>query len=327
MKNHKYRLQKYLGKTSRHACPKCGRRYCFTLYIDSAGHPLHPTVGRCDHESSCGYHLTPREYFRQCPSSDTFISAVPQPVLTHRDKAPCTIPESILQKTLHPDIHSDFTTFLCSIFPKDTVEGLIRRYRLGVTKSRHVIYYQIDRRGGIRTGKIMQYDSTTGKRIKAENTPGRIDWVHSVLKRSGHLPAEWELTQCLFGEHLLSEPQEQNKTVALVESEKSAVIASAIMPEYIWLATGGKSQLKAEKLATLRGRNIIAFPDVDAFAEWTAKLHHLPGLHITVSDLLEKKATDEERSAHIDIADWLIAWKKGRDGTEEDIEEDTKVDK
>ena len=63
----KYHLQKYAGISSRHTCPACERPRCFTLYIDDNGHLLHPTVGRCDHESSCGYHLTPRQYFHDHP--------------------------------------------------------------------------------------------------------------------------------------------------------------------------------------------------------------------------------------------------------------------
>ena len=62
------------------------------------------------------------------------------------------------------------------------------------------------------------------------------------MKYAGQLPENWELTKCLFGEHLLSAIDEKQKTVALVESEKTAIIASSIMPKYIWLATGGKSQ-------------------------------------------------------------------------------------
>lgn len=58
------------------------------------------------------------------------------------------------------------------------------------------------------------------------------------MKYSDALPQEWELPQCLFGEHLLK--KYPNKTVALVESEKTAIICSALMPDYIWLATGGK---------------------------------------------------------------------------------------
>ncbi len=102
--------------------------------------------------------------------------------------------------------------------PQETVNSLINKYRLGVTKSRDVIYYQIDKNGKVRTGKIMKYNHQTGKRIKDPDTPFKINWVHSLMKHSGQLPQDWELTQCLFGEHLLADPNEKHKTIALVES-------------------------------------------------------------------------------------------------------------
>ena len=152
----------------------------------------------------------------------------------------------------------------------------------------------------------MKYNPQTGKRIKDENTKGKINWVHSILKRSGHLPEEWELTQCLFGEHLLKEFPDA--TVALVESEKTAIICSGLMPEYLWLATGGKSQFN-ERLKVLIGRDVVAFPDVDGFQSWSDKIKDFPDLNISVSNLLQGNATVEDFENHIDIADWLIRWK------------------
>jgi hypothetical protein len=90
-----------------------------------------------------------------------------------------------------------------------------------------------------------------------------------------------------------------------VESEKTAVICSSYWPEYIWLATGGKSQLN-DRLQVLRGRKVVAFPDVDGFSEWKEKLSQVRGVDIVVSDVLEKHATAEDRVSHVDIADLLI---------------------
>lgn len=69
----------------------------------------------------------------------------------------------------------------------------------------------------------MKYNRETGHRIKDEAMPNRITWVHSLLKKQGVLPQEWELTQCLFGEHLLK--KYPDKPVCLVEAEKTALIA------------------------------------------------------------------------------------------------------
>ena len=104
-------------------------------------------------------------------------------------------------------------------------------------------------------------------------------------------------------------PQHPDKPIALVESEKTAIISSGLMPQYLWLATGGKSQLSQEILSILAGRKTIAFPDIDGYEEWKKKLSAAE-IDITVSDILQRYATEEQRKAHIDIADLLIQWKQ-----------------
>ena len=309
-------LEKYTGMKSRHACPACERKRCFTLYVNEDGEPLNPAVGRCDHESACGYHYTPAQYFQDHPEAtnnwrDNFMSsAIKLPKKKPAPKPLCFIPSDLVTRSVNPKYQSAFTRFLASILGPNNTLRLIDEYRLGVTKSGDVIFFQIDIHDRCRTGKVMKYDPQTGHRIKDENIGGRVNWVHSLMKRSGALKPDWELTQCLFGEHLLSKCP--GRTVALVESEKTAVICSALMPEYVWLATGGKSQL-GDKLNVLKQRTIVAFPDVDGYQLWKQKASELTSLRITVSDYLETTATPEEREAHIDIADRLIA--QLQDGT------------
>lgn len=177
-------------------------------------------------------------------------------------------------------------------------------YHLGTTENGSVIFWQIDGQDRIRTGKIMQYNPATGKRIK--NAPRAIDWVHSQLKLDGTLPGDFNLAQCLFGEHLLK--RHPDNVVALVESEKSAIICAGVYPDYIWLATGGRSQLSTDKLRVLKGRTVIMFPDVDGYDLWCKKAREIEamGCQVMVSDLLELKATPADREAQIDLADWLI---------------------
>ena len=111
------------------------------------------------------------------------------------------------------------------------------------------------------------------------------------------------MTQCLFGEDQL--PLYPDKVVCLVEAEKTAVICAGYMPEYVWVAVGGKNQLN-ERLDVLRGREIIVFPDIDATEEWTAYFDGRTDLNVQVSTMLEENATEEDREAQIDIADLLI---------------------
>lgn len=46
------------------------------------------------------------------------------------------------------------------------------------------------------------------------------------------------------------------------------------MPGYVWLATGGKSQI-GDKLNVLHQRTIVAFPDVDGYELWKQKAGEL----------------------------------------------------
>jgi hypothetical protein len=179
-------------------------------------------------------------------------------------------------------------------------------YALGATKSKEVIFWQIDIKGKVRTGKIMQYNSTTGKRIKHQS--GAIDWVHNKLKKTGALPEDFNLQQCFFGEHLLKIYPE--KSVAIVESEKSAIIASIIFPDLIWLAAGSLNGLSIEKCQVLNGRDITLYPDLGAFGKWKTKATEIQNqcnCNIILSNLLEVEATDNDRENSLDIADYIIA--------------------
>ena len=306
----RYHLQKYAGISSRHTCPACERPRCFTLYIDDNGNALHPTVGRCDHESSCGYHRTPRQYFHDHPEHRHFVipseRSESRNLLHYRHARPDRASPGIIPQTLIPPPSgtNHLITYLKTMLPSSAIDRIIADYRLASTPDQAIIFLQIDQDNQCRTGKIMQYNPYTGHRTKDPNMPGRINWIHTTLKRKKLLPKDWQLTQCLFGEHLL--PQHQDKTVALVESEKTAIICSAMMPQYLWLATGGKSGLTSERLSSLKGRKIIVFPDIDAFKDWQQKIFTFPHLDIRISRLLEDNATPADRAAHIDLADWII---------------------
>lgn len=303
-------LEKYTGRASRHKCPKCGDAHSFAYYLDgNTGQVIDKNVDRCNHESGCGYHYTPKQFFIDNPvEKERFVTPVKQRPIQKPQREASYIPFQYVEKSV--SYNSSFIYFLCGLFDRyslesPTIERLMQDYAIGATKDGSVIYWQIDTKGKVRTGKIMKYDPNTGHRIK---NGGGINWIHSIMKKQQLLPEDYNLVQCLFGEHLLK--IYPTKVVALVESEKSALIASGVYPEYIWLATGGKSQLSIEKLKVLQGRTVIMFPDVDGFEYWSDKAKEVEaiGCKVVVSDLLEKNATNEDRANKIDIADWLIRY-------------------
>lgn len=151
----------------------------------------------------------------------------------------------------------------------------------------------IDEWGAVRSAKSICY-GVDGHRIKRTpykqrtdrskewnrlmkdylNPPGSVSpsWFHAYIKKE--LPNDWQLWLCPFGLHLLPA---SDKPVAIVESEKSALICALKYPQYTWIATGGESFLEsfASDYATTlstdrkgRTRQVMIFPDNDGFDEW-----------------------------------------------------------
>lgn len=289
-----YQLEQYKGGNTRHQCPQCGTPKSFVRYIDEAGNYIADNVGRCNRESSCGYHYPPKQYFLDNPTEGKWTllkgshnaKPQPQPQVDY-------IPEEWVHKFFSPN--NTFLAFLLCYYSEEEIGAAMQRYALGSTKNLEVIYWQIDQQRNVRTGKIMSYDET-GHRTS------NVNWVHSMMKRKGLLREDFHLQQCLFGEHLLSLDENKDKPIALVESEKSAVICSIEFPQYIWLATGGKSQLNARAEA-IKGRKAVAFPDADAVEEWHEATKKYP--FISLSDLFNDMRP-EERASGLDIADIII---------------------
>ena len=192
-----------------------------------------------------------------------------------------------------------FVQYLIELFGAEVAGEQVSRYFIATSKhwKGATVFWQIDAQGNVRTGKIMLYSPTTGKRVKEPRA--HINWVHKALKQP-----EFELRQCLFGEHLLID---KTKPVAIVESEKTAVIASVYLPQFIWLAVGSLTNLNAEKCSILKGRTVTLFPDLNGFDNWSNKAKELSHVaNFVVSDILERKATEDERKQGLDLADYLI---------------------
>lgn len=290
--------------STRHRCPGCGTEKTFSRYIDTAtGEHIHPNVGRCNRESNCGYHYTPKQYFQAnkiLPDTSTIYR--PRPVTPPRRPA-SFIPVEVFKASLNPTAFeaNHFVIFLVDLFGAEVASELVSRYFIATSKhwTGATVFWQIDTKGKVRTGKIMLYNPATGKRVKEPFS--HIYWVHKAIQQP-----EFELRQCLFGEHLLID---KAKPVAIVESEKTAVIASVYLPQFIWLAVGSLTNLNAERCNILKGRTVTLFPDLKGFEKWNSKAKELSHLAIfTVSDLLERKATEAERELGLDIADYLLRY-------------------
>jgi hypothetical protein len=343
-----YQLEPYKGINSRYQCPACGKAKQFTRYIHTETlQYLSNNTGKCNRMDKCGYHYTPKQYFTDNPTiqqpTNTRASNSPdkysnknnnvllqtggsrinpnQPTInTHFD----IVPNSLYQQSLKQYHQNNFTLGLEKLFGTAKTIELINQFDIGTAKhpDNGTIFWQVDKENKVRTGKIMLYDTDTLKRYKNITKQGIetktnkqqqrvvapvVDWVHSRLKREGYIK-DFVLQQCLFGLRQLN-TSSQHIPIAVVESEKTAIVASVYMPGLVWMATGGAQNLNNTLLQPLQGRKVILFPDVNQYQHWQTKANtiqqHL-NMNITVSDFMETKATAEMKANGADLADVLI---------------------
>ena len=94
------------------------------------------------------------------------------------------IPIEYLNKSQSKE--SNFVYFLNDLFSKDygldhtnslnhTIDEICEAYQLGATKDKRVIFWQSDINDKVRSGKIMQYDPTTGKKSAQCKRCNRLD--------------------------------------------------------------------------------------------------------------------------------------------------------
>ncbi len=302
--SHRFILEPYKGIASRHSCPACNEKKKFSRYFDTVtNEQLADDCGRCERSDGCGYHKTPSDYFKDNPTDKPNDFQKWQPVPAPPLRLISFIDYSIFKKTLGINNTNTFTTFLIALFGNERAESLVNKYHIGTTKTGEVIFYQVDLQGNVRSGKVMKYNlidsnqTALGKDCKRDKGINP-NWVHSKLKLEN-----FNLKQSLVGEHLINETQ----TIAIVESAKTAIIASVYFPSYVWVSCEGKEGLSLDKLKVLKGKNVILFPDLKGFDKWFEKSKQMTFCKsIVVSDLLEQVATDAERASGLDLADYLL---------------------
>lgn len=205
------------------------------------------------------------------------------------------IKRDVFAKSLSKSNRSNLITWLQSLYPEH------KDFEYYLSESKHwpgaVVFWYVDINQNVRSGKIMHYSPDTGKRTK--DPKPLITWVHKVLKLS-----DFNMSICLFGEHLLRIHPES--PVCIVESEKTAIIASIEYPEFIWLASGSLTNLSYKRCEVLKGRDITLYPDVGAEERWQEKLDQLSEL---IPGTWKMKRMDSEIKGY-DLCDQILDKKK-----------------
>lgn len=283
-------MYKYsLDRTSRKfICPNC-RKKTFVKYVDSvSGNYLEEIIGRCDRESKCQYHLKPNG---NEPLVNVNLVKIAEP-------KPTFLNCNYVYEAMKNELPNNFISYLKRYFSDKQVSDVVRKYFIGDSNfwNGATIFWQIDENGSVHTGKVMLYDMYTGRRIKKPYS--HINWIHKVYKINGFV-----LQQCLFGIHNLKN-HKKNNAVCIVESEKTAIIMSILYPDYLWLATGSKTNFKEKLLKPLKNYKVIVYPDKSEYEDWNKKSEELnkKGYNFRCSKFLEDKVADEG----VDLADLIL---------------------
>lgn len=248
--NTKTKFRYSLQKGSKHTiCPNCQKK-TFKLYVDSVtGEVAGSQYGRCERINRCKY--------LKYPESDASMSDWIAPVYVPEHKEPDFIPKEMIEASFNKFRENTFFMWLVKLFGISKAYYLQEMYNIGTAKNNGTVFFQEDREGRFRTGKVMYYQPN-GKRNKNRNS-----WyVHRAVKE------DFELVQVFFGEHLVE--KYPDKPVALVESEKSCVILSVFYPDITWIASGGANMLNSYRLLRLPRLDLVC-PDQGEFENWKDK--------------------------------------------------------
>ena len=251
----------------KYPCPSCGKKSLVPLVDAETGTIIDHTIyGRCDREIKCGYYKRKTGKDAVLGSykyKNNFEYTMSAAKKDSGSKQPSYIYNQIKMDSLDGWTTNNLVYYIWKNLKVhyDDICDKVYQYHIGTSTHTYTknapIFWQTDYNGNTRSGKVIQYSPETGKRIKSDLP---VRWMHTNLKLQNY-----NYERCLFGEHLL-----KNKSfpVAIVESEKTALIQSLFNTDFIWLATGGKGNLKDRDANVLQGRDVSVYPDVDAEDDW-----------------------------------------------------------
>ena len=235
-----------LRSGSRHdRCPNC-EKLTFKPYIDHNKKEVGEKYGRCERVNSCGYSLYPKS-----DKSDDWTPPPPPPP----PKPTEYISKELVEATFNDFKSNVFFQYLVKTFGGAAAMELQEKYNIGTARHGGTIFWQQDKQGRFRTGKVIDYQQN-GKRDKS-----KFSWfIHKKIR------PDFEFKQCFFGLHL----DDGAKEVALCESEKTAIMMSIYEPKFNWIATGGSEMINVSRISELSRLDAV-FPDGGMFEKWTNK--------------------------------------------------------
>ena len=213
------------------------------------------------------------------------------------------------------------------------VDEMIGLYNVGHGRNGHTIFWQLDEKGRLRTGKMMKYYPPGHPKFghRDKESSWNFDWIHATLSRHWdderkemvseppypfpkiYNPEKQEARLTFFGMHLLDKWKRKDidQTVHIVESEKTALVMSAAYGNHVqdlWMACGGLEMLSRERLQPIidQRRRIILYPDRDGIEKWRIKAEQLHYDRLTIDTTPVTKWWKPCDGEKADIADVVV---------------------
>ena len=306
-------------------CPRCEARHGWAAILEYGNRNVEGLgYGVC---KACGFIFTPKHEHNSSSARIGSVKNVPNVSQKHSMRQ--FVEESVWQATLQYTKASNFAQYMTRIFGSDFREHL-DIWGVGGDVWLATVWNYFDWQGRCCAVKTMPYNPKTGKRIKeglswrdgktkeiitASAINGlRVDFCASDnCSRFAWFTKTKGYELCLYGEQWLTVKPEA--TVILVESEKTAVVGSFVIPDFVWIASGGTSGLTKEKARPLKGRTVLVCFDAEERAVERAQknVEVLRSIGASAMAQLNGKAIiyhllGEETANGKDIADELIEY-------------------
>jgi hypothetical protein len=273
---YKYSLD---NSSKKYLCPQCKRK-SFVAYVDNETKaPVDPfQFGRCDKENKCGYHITPYTDPELAAQAKKDFVPVPDPEviqifpdeeiiarITNKTKTCISPLHRYCSSKLIPSDH----LLKWGVYSDDDKTVYIFRNAAQQVCNLKWFKYKED---GHRDKEFDSYSlknpspPVSGRDRSRAEGPNREGPPHTPPK-DGPIVFLKKYLMCLFGEHLLDNTKQ--KIVCVVESEKTAAIASYFYPQFDWVACGSNNGLtdgqngRPDKISVLKGRKVYWLSDAD----------------------------------------------------------------
>jgi len=197
------------------------------------------------------------------------------------------IDPSVVKESIQQQPENNLLAYIRKTYGDKKTERVIDLYYLGTDPSGYTLFWNVDKNLMVRKAKAIKYN-TSGKRTSKIRSPYLNEYGYKA---------------CLFGEHLLKFGDRDKDVFVLVESEKTAIISSIILPQYWWLAYGGINGLTFDKMKVLKGFRVLIIPDMskNAVSIIRKKLLIMEqlGIHAKIWDMTDGR-TDEQLKQDLD---------------------------